>query len=265
MKILPPLFSTNHKLAVIDSQSVENIFVVGDIHGDLGALNRVVARLEPRDLAVFLGDYADRGPDGIEVLETLMSLTKHHAGRFIALKGNHEDFTEDGVPSFYPCTLIDEAERKGRPWREFFEVYKAFVDRLPLAAVVPGYALCVHGGITTAIKSMADLENPSALVEADILWSDPGPKQGQHKNPRGSGKVFGPDTSREVLKSLGLRHLFRSHQPRRASSGPVIEHEARVITTSCTNVYGGKAFAMVLPAGNLPESHKEISACAEFL
>jgi hypothetical protein len=262
---LSSMSDTSQRLQVLDTSGVLRVFVLGDIHGDLDALNQVVERLTPRDVAVFLGDYADRGPDGLEVLETLMALTAEHPNRFIALKGNHEDFSDDGTPIFYPCTLIDEVERKGRSWRKFFPKYKAFVDRLPIAAVVPGYALLVHGGISSAITTITDLESPSSLIESDILWSDPGNESGQHRSPRGAGKLFGPDISLAVLDGLGVRHVFRSHQPRRASKGPVIEHGTRVVTTSCTSVYGGRAFAMVLPVGRLPEAAQEITACAEFL
>ena len=256
---------TTNKLRVLDTAGVRRVFVLGDIHGDLGALTRAVAQLSPRDAAVLLGDYADRGPDGVEVLEALMTLTERDPDRFIALKGNHEDFSDDGTPIFYPCTLVDEVARKGRSWREFFPIYKAFVDQLPIAAIIPEYALLVHGGISSAIGSITDLEAPSSSVENDILWSDPGSESGEHRSPRGAGILFGPDISHTVLGRLGLRHVYRSHQPRRASSGPVVEHGARVVTTSCTSVYGGRAFAMILPVNELPESPEEIAASAEFL
>ncbi len=68
------------------------IFAVGDIHGQLGLLDKLLAAidLEPKtDLMVFLGDYLDRGPDPRGVLERLILLEK--AGfPAVFLKGNHE-------------------------------------------------------------------------------------------------------------------------------------------------------------------------------
>jgi serine/threonine protein phosphatase 1 len=44
---------------------------IGDIHGNLRALedllNRIVPHICSDDTVVFLGDYIDRGPDSIEI------------------------------------------------------------------------------------------------------------------------------------------------------------------------------------------------------
>ena len=49
-------------------------FAIGDIHGDLAALQTLFARLPqlvPGDTLVFLGDYVDRGPDSAGVVAWL--------------------------------------------------------------------------------------------------------------------------------------------------------------------------------------------------
>ena len=47
-----------------------NVIVAGDIHGDYASFQRILKQFNSRqDLIVFLGDYADRGPKGIEVIE----------------------------------------------------------------------------------------------------------------------------------------------------------------------------------------------------
>src|SRR5262249_28752546 len=69
-------------------------FVVGDIHGDLGALDRLLERLpapDARDTLVFLGDYVDRGPDSRGVIERVRELSSNGPARVVALRGNHED------------------------------------------------------------------------------------------------------------------------------------------------------------------------------
>lgn len=69
-------------------------FVVGDIHGDRAALDRVLAKLPfiaPDDTIVFLGDYLDRGPDSRGVVERLRALPEQTAGKVVLLRGNHED------------------------------------------------------------------------------------------------------------------------------------------------------------------------------
>src|SRR5690242_939590 len=71
--------------------SESRLLVFGDIHGSIGAVQRVLARVEPRrdDTLLFLGDYIDRGEDSRAVLDLMMDLDRKH--RCIFLKGNHED------------------------------------------------------------------------------------------------------------------------------------------------------------------------------
>jgi serine/threonine protein phosphatase 1 len=67
------------------------LLVIGDIHGAVSALRRLLARLRPTpdDTLLFLGDYIDRGEDSRSVLDTLMELESQYDCIF--LKGNHED------------------------------------------------------------------------------------------------------------------------------------------------------------------------------
>jgi serine/threonine protein phosphatase 1 len=70
-------------------------FAIGDIHGCLGKLRNLMARITreaegaPCKL-VFLGDYVDRGPDSRGVVEELMALQAHMGGDAVFLMGNHE-------------------------------------------------------------------------------------------------------------------------------------------------------------------------------
>ena len=82
-------------------------FVVGDIHGDLPALERIFDRLpeaEPGDTMVFLGDYIDRGPSSAQVIDFVRRLSKSGPAKVVALRGNHEDawlrVIETGWPEF---------------------------------------------------------------------------------------------------------------------------------------------------------------------
>jgi serine/threonine protein phosphatase 1 len=71
------------------------LYAVGDIHGELGKLDRLLARLPlaPGDRLVFLGDYVDRGPDSRGVVERLLELERRHPCVF--LLGNHESMFLD--------------------------------------------------------------------------------------------------------------------------------------------------------------------------
>ena len=63
-------------------------YVIGDIHGCLRPLKRLLAMIAPQpgDEVIFIGDYIDRGPQSREVVEYLLTLKS----RCVFLMGNHE-------------------------------------------------------------------------------------------------------------------------------------------------------------------------------
>lgn len=82
-------------------------FAIGDIHGDLDALERLLAGFPPldaKDTLVFVGDYLDRGPRSAEVIAFLRSLPERIPAKVVFLRGNHEDawlrVIERGWPEF---------------------------------------------------------------------------------------------------------------------------------------------------------------------
>ncbi len=232
-------------LATIDVAEGERVIVFGDIHGDLGALVRGLDLRRPRDYLVFLGDYADRGPDGIEVIDRIDTLLDRLPDRVVAIKGNHESYSVDGKPQFTPCTLTDEAARKRGSWEAYYPRFRRFVSRLCIAAIVPGRLLFVHGGVHSELRSVDRLISVSPKLESELMWSDPGDAPGLAPSPRGAGRLFGPDVSSEVCEALGVTRIVRSHEPRKALGGPAVEHEGRVVTTGTTTLYGGSAYALI--------------------
>ena len=84
---------------------MNKIFAIGDIHGcydQLVALLKKIPINFKQDTLVFMGDYIDRGPQSVEVVDYLIELKKRVPG-IIFLKGNHEDMLEkylDGTDRF---------------------------------------------------------------------------------------------------------------------------------------------------------------------
>src|SRR5690242_18675614 len=69
-------------------------FVVGDIHGDTEAFDKVFGKLPPMtadDTIVFLGDYVDRGPDSKGSVERVWHLQRTSPAKIVTLRGNHDD------------------------------------------------------------------------------------------------------------------------------------------------------------------------------
>lgn len=71
----------------------QNIFAIGDIHGQYQALLQLIQQINnrraPGDLLIFLGDYIDRGPNSKEVVELLMQMEMDNPD-VVAIKGNHD-------------------------------------------------------------------------------------------------------------------------------------------------------------------------------
>lgn len=80
-------------------------FAIGDIHGTFDRLQNLMQKIPidyDNDTLVFIGDYIDRGPGSVEVVEYLLKLKSRVPGT-IFLKGNHEDMLQkylDGTDRF---------------------------------------------------------------------------------------------------------------------------------------------------------------------
>ncbi len=74
--------------------SEKRTFAIGDIHGDLDAVFKVLAclpTLTKNDTLVFVGDYLDRGPMSAQVIDYVRKLPEKTPARVVCLRGNHED------------------------------------------------------------------------------------------------------------------------------------------------------------------------------
>ncbi len=87
-----------------------NYIAIGDIHGCLDPLQRLIHTLNPKrtDTLIFLGDYVDRGPNSKGVIDYLIELKKTHACVF--LLGNHEVLMLDYLAGLL---TINDWERNG--------------------------------------------------------------------------------------------------------------------------------------------------------
>src|SRR5690554_2376767 len=71
---------------------------IGDVHGCKNELVELLTELTPfqnrNDVQwIFLGDYVDRGPDVLGVIDHLIKFSKNN--QCIFLRGNHEDMLFD--------------------------------------------------------------------------------------------------------------------------------------------------------------------------
>ncbi len=86
----------------------ERIFIVGDVHGCLDMLKRLMDRIDWRpgeDRLIFLGDYIDRGVDSKGVVDFILEIT-NTSPLVQCLMGNHENILLDFLNSGDPRLLL---------------------------------------------------------------------------------------------------------------------------------------------------------------
>jgi len=189
--------------------------IVGDIHGQFYDLLRLFdfRGLPPHARYLFLGDYVDRGPNGLECMFLLMALKTKYPDQVWLLRGNHECAAINRIYGFY-----DECKRRYsvKLWKQFQELFNA----LPLAALVESRIFCIHGGLSPDMDTPEDLSRVERPVEVpdtgllcDTLWSDPDKDiSGWAENDRGVSYTFGSDVVSRFLEKNDLDLIVRAHQ-----------------------------------------------------
>lgn len=137
----------------------QTIYAIGDIHGQLGQLNRALALIEadggPNAQIVFLGDYTDRGSDSHGVIDRLIRGQRDHG--WICLKGNHDRmfqrFVQDGI-------IHDNRIRSGLSWLN---------PRLGGPATLASYGLAGEVELDHPYKQLEALVRYGQWTDVDTL------------------------------------------------------------------------------------------------
>ena len=120
-----------------------------------------------------MGDYVDRGPYGPEVTLYLFALKIKYPNDIVMLRGNHESREMTQQFNFYDQMLAEYDV-------DLYDMLMDAFDWLPLACLVCGQYLCMHGGISQHMTSLQSInaidrrmEPPEDGLLCDMLWSDP--------------------------------------------------------------------------------------------
>ncbi len=157
----------------------KKIFAVGDIHGSLDKLKKMLSRLEwspeSGDLLIFLGDYIDRGPESYEVVETLIELSQS-SENIVCLLGNHEQMFLDFiagrlVPSLYANGIAATVRDYTKDGREMNAAHLKFLRGLSLFYETDGY-LFVHAGLKPGLPLAKQDPQDLLWIRDDFLSSD---------------------------------------------------------------------------------------------
>jgi len=179
------------------------LYAVGDIHGERGKLEALLAKLPlaPGDRFVFTGDYVDRGPDAYGVVETLLALEDRHECVF--LMGNHESMFLDflgwrGKAYFAGDAFLANGGARTLASYGYFDsecpspltfrfppAHDAFFRGLRLWHLDGDY-LFVHAGLGPAELASGDVEWAVRRARPeDLLW-----RRDTHDHPHRLGRTL---------------------------------------------------------------------------
>ena len=186
------------------------IKICGDIHGQYDDLLQLLllGGLPDKDAKMrylFLGDYVDRGSEGVECMTLLLCMRVLFPAQVFLLRGNHECSAISRIYGFY-----EECKRRFsiKLWKEFVECF----NFLPVCALVEEKIFCMHGGLSPELSALSDVENikrpidiPDEGILCDLLWSDPQVGVvGWEENERGVSFVFGADVINMFLDKFNF-------------------------------------------------------------
>ncbi|XP_067033041.1 uncharacterized protein [Acropora muricata] len=243
------------------------IYVVGDLHGnfhDLVCFEKVLWRMGPvltPASFMFLGDYVDRGENGVEVIAYLFAQKLLAPSKFFLIRGNHEIRDIQKMFTFHGECVQKFGAALGE---EVWNVINAVFDALPLAAIVDDKIFCVHGGIplpsqgggfVSSIDSIpSDLSEPETQSQLawELMWGDPLRPEDVNPNVidelkknegfvsndrRGTAHLFSSDALDAFLSRNGLSHVIRAHEVQQ--SGFQVQQKGKLLTVFSSSHYCG--------------------------
>jgi len=256
------------------------VTICGDLHGqfyDLLTIFDLAGALDKTSASyLFLGDYVDRGYFSTEIVLFLCAAVLNYPDRVFLLRGNHESRLMCEYMTFL-------AEVKHKYNEEIYEDFHALFDTLQLAAVVHGSpngnCLCLHGGLSPSITTLADIEAIDRFREIpkkspfwDIVWADPlpeldaidvdafgGPEQWElvtflPNEFRRSSYLFGLAAVERFLSVNNICCIIRGHQVQLEGYCEHFVHTSRSF-----------AIAPVLTVFSAPNYCDQYGNCAAFI
>ncbi len=251
-------------------------FAIGDIHGNLEALDRVLERIAPEkdDTVVFLGDYLDRGARSMETVARVRAFVADPPCKAVALRGNHEDiwiecFKEpnagfllprsngcmDSFRSFAGAPPLDEGQAlKADEFVKYLQVSSWFprdvvewFESLPLW-YEDDHALFVHAGLD---GRDAEWKHPRDGRPKPLMWMR---EKLFYNGYTGKRVVFGHTHTRDLPQE---HREFADGSPKDADRvwlrGPLVG-----LDTGCGR--GGVLSAIELPSLRVVDSRVEGAA-----
>lgn len=267
-------------------------YVIGDVHGHRAALVDALcaAGLVDEDATWcggttrvwFLGDFFDRGPDGVAVVDLVMALgeqAEEAGGSVRALLGNHEvlslgmhRFGATEVPSDFGPRSFERSWRLNGGQQQdqdaLTEEHVAWLAGLPVLARVDDYLL-MHSDTTEYLGWGDTLADINAAVGAVLAGDDIEAWWDCWRRMTTRYAFRGPDGGRiadEMLELFGGSRIVHGHSviadqlgvPPPLIEGPVLYADGKVLGIDGGVFVGGPCLVVPLPDGDVePEDAVE--------
>jgi hypothetical protein len=215
------------------------LYVVGDVHG---YLDELLAALREQGIVDengnwsagttrlwFLGDFTDRGPDGVGVIELVMRLSAEAAaagGYCKALLGNHELLllgakrygdtpvnSSAGTATFQAAWLLNGGQKADM--ERLQDHHLQWMSRLAAMEEVDGHLL-LHSDTTAYLEFGTSIEEVNDTVRETLTRNDPDEvwdlfrKFTKRFAFRDAGGV---EAARELLDAYGGTRIVHGHSP----------------------------------------------------
>ena len=256
------------------------VYVVGDVHGQFERLTALLLRagFVGEDLAwkagdatlIFIGDFFDRGPDGIGCLELAMRLQLQAAqagGQVQALLGNHEIMVISAarfnrrLTSGPGGTFVDDWQFNGGQLAELPYLTDAHIDwlaHLPGMLLVQDHLL-VHADAMFYLRYGSSAAQVNAWIQT-VLEGQEASLYEQILDDFSEREAFlddefGVTRAREMLQQFGGRRIVHGHTPIARMVGrkarevriPLIYAGGLVVNVDAGLYMGGNGFVYRLP------------------
>lgn len=246
LQVLRKLCDTAQKLFKAEPALLRlngDTLIIGDLHGHIFDLFRTLGKLglPPNRTYLFLGDLVDRGHFSTETVVLILTMKVIWPEHVFLIRGNHEfaDMAKHGGFFAELSSLYNTRQAE-----EF--IMKAF-SYMPLAAIIGGNVLCVHGGLGPSlndIKQLEEIQRPLNDYNDDLiqglLWSDPAQFLDTfQESSRGIGYFFGHEALSSFLDSNKLQYMVRGHEC--VEKGIEAQLNRRMFTVFGASNYCGRA------------------------
>src|SRR6478735_163272 len=226
--------STDRALCVSERQGGTPLWIIGDLHGDLLALEAALATIREHATSaggvapriIFLGDFCDDEGLGLEVLVRLFELIAEAPERVCVLAGNHDEaLSYDGQrfsSSVSPSDFADFLNQNlAHEWIvRAGKLALRLTAHAPRALFFPDGLLVAHGGfplvdLHSELEKTGNWNDPACL--SDFVWARMHPKARRKLPDRFSrGSQFGYEDFADfcaLSARLGrpVTHFARGH------------------------------------------------------